>query len=513
VDDGLRRRMTERGELAGHHTVERRLETSAGTESPLLMFHPAGTGSTLVLGGGCPRHLQDRVQHDQESAAADLVILAPVSREQDLPVLGALAHQAADSVRSGGLVYLLAPARVRRGVHALMEQRGMTLAGAVLHAPGFADGRHLIPVASSALRGAAARVTGLRAAAFSAVVRIPGATAMLRKHHPSVALLFQHSSHSTAPPMSWLGDRSGVPLERITISLSWRGAEGSAVALLLDDRSRPSQVVKIALSEQRAAALAREARALESLGPSASAVGIRVPRVRAFRKANPATLEQDYIAGRTAAVVLRSHRLSVNALLEQLAGVLRRWGVATATAETWDAGALERELLQPARRMAPELGNGAEYLASITRLGEAFLGRPLARCVTHGDLTMENVMLRASGDIGLVDWEEAREAGLPLTDFYYAAVDAMLHGGRVRDRPEAFERCYVRASPDRVAVDRLATGIAEALDFRAGAEQVAFHACWLQHATNELDAALPAAPRPFRDILQRIASSSDLFNS
>ena len=67
----------------------------------------------------------------------------------------------------------------------------------------------------------------------------------------------------------------------------------------------------------------------------------------------------------------------------------------------------------------------------------------------HNDLTMWNVASWTARPIGVLDWAEAEDAGLPLTDFFYAVADAAAACDGYRDRPEAVRACFARRAAGR----------------------------------------------------------------
>jgi hypothetical protein len=70
---------------------------------------------------------------------------------------------------------------------------------------------------------------------------------------------------------------------------------------------------------------------------------------------------------------------------------------------------------------------------------------PVPAVVQHGDVFGENVMLQNDGGFAVLDWESAREHGLPLWDLFYflTRAIAMLDGlGLEEQREEHFVRLW-----------------------------------------------------------------------
>ena len=126
---------------------------------------------------------------------------------------------------------------------------------------------------------------------------------------------------------------------------------------------------------------------------------------------------------------------------------------------------------------------------------------------THNDLTMVNVFVERSGSLGVVDWESAREQGLPLVDFYYAAADAAAAANRYADRLAAFREQFGDEAGSMSTARELERRLVGALGLRPEVVQLAFHVCWIQHAAAEQRATLEPAHRPFLEILRSVADS------
>jgi aminoglycoside phosphotransferase (APT) family kinase protein len=89
------------------------------------------------------------------------------------------------------------------------------------------------------------------------------------------------------------------------------------------------------------------------------------------------------------------------------------------------------------------------YVSWIRAAAAALEGRQIVLAPAHRDLTMANVLLDGPR-LGVLDWEAAREADLPLVDLPYAIVDAVSTVDEHADRPAAFARSFEsggRASP------------------------------------------------------------------
>jgi hypothetical protein len=208
------------------------------------------------------------------------------------------------------------------------------------------------------------------------------------------------------------------------------------------------------------------------------------------------------VPGRPAATLIAANDQPSEAMIAGLAEWLLRWSEATLVPGRVDDKWIERRLVAPGKVLGPDLPDG--YLAWLRARAEAAKGETLPSVATHGDLTMTNVLL-AGGSLGVVDWESAEDAGLPLRDLLYAAVDATAACNGYRDRLAAFEHCFPGAGP---ASGSLALGL-DRLRRQAGLTDatttLCMHACWLQHAADERGKREADDARPFLSIVQHLA--------
>lgn len=118
-----------------------------------------------------------------------------------------------------------------------------------------------------------------------------------------------------------------------------------------------------------------------------------------------------------------------------------------------------------------------------------------------------NVLSDPRGRLGVVDWEAAEEATLPLKDLFYACVDAVAATGRYADRPGAYDACFTPRGTSAGMVGRLQDSMTAALNVAPEIVELSRHACWLGHALNEARSAERSAPRPFLQIVRRLADA------
>jgi hypothetical protein len=129
-------------------------------------------------------------------------------------------------------------------------------------------------------------------------------------------------------------------------------------------------------------------------------------------------------------------------------------------------------------------------------------GRDLVWVAAHNDLTMANV-LATSPAPGILDWESATAAGLPLVDLWYALADGVACARRVT-HASAVEALVTGTAPAPGALARIPAQHASAVNLTVDETILAFHTCWLGHADDELRRGV--ADRRFADVVRAVAA-------
>jgi hypothetical protein len=89
---------------------------------------------------------------------------------------------------------------------------------------------------------------------------------------------------------------------------------------------------------------------------------------------------------------------------------------------------------------------------------------------------------RRKGPIAVVDWEDASPSGVPLSDLFYAAVDAELSRGSYDTRLGAFDAVFpLPLTP----IARICRTTGEGFGLDADLVRLCFHETWLRHAASE----------------------------
>jgi len=405
------------------------------------------------------------------------------------------AHRTVRALASAGIVYVL-PASAR-GVERALQVRGLRSAESLLHVPDAARSRHVVPLGTAAARYALSGQLRMKSTKRMAAKGLSHSR-WLRDRAPT-GLVFRREA--SAPLGSWLtelGDRSSM-----SSALAMRRSDGGAVLLRFPaDEPRPNAVAKVSRSAPR------EVEALQRIAPPATRAGVRAPGVifSGTLGAVPVVL-QSALPGTIAARLLEQKRLRPAELHERLADWLTRWGTLSRREREMRTDELERLVLSPAARLVPDKPAYRQHLSVLCGLA---VGSRCPSVASHGDLTASNVLIDQTG-LGVIDWEEALEESLPLTDFFYAAADAVAAVGGYMDRPGAFAACFAADGEHAGRVGELTHRLAKALDVSPVIQEICFHVCWLHHADNERRRSHADGARPFASILNALSAWPERF--
>ena len=472
--------------------------TGLGT-TPLELLHPRGiVRRSIVIGAGCPSALCPSAGLRADDVSdCDLVVVAPSKREaRSRRWRRGAARRAADAVATDGLVYLIAPCQGRGALRAALLAAGLRRGPSFLHVPTFAASGLVVPVERGAAAYALANLVALPKWKRRLALGIIGSLrlSVLERTIAHVGLVLQRPGASA--PAAWLFDG---PTGVVVVRLGWRRCLRRALVLgFARGHPNPGRVAKIAPDDT-------EASALRQFAPTAQVAGATVPIPLEIRELGASrAVVQTAVAGRPAALILGDDPKQLGPVLDRLTRWLDAWNRRTLRETKVGMNCLEREVLAPAAQLSPALRGGQAYVEWLERSCERAVGSRLPLVTTHNDLTMWNVLL-IRDRLGIVDWYDARDAGLPLTDYCYALVDAVAASGGYADRVAAFERCFSHSN--RVS------SLAEAFPYLAGTDPVAlelcFHACWVHHALNESRAEEPGSGgRPFLAIVQSLAADA-----
>jgi Phosphotransferase enzyme family len=479
--------------------------------SPLELLHPDGmTKQTLVVGSNCPAVLLPK-SGGAKDELADLVLLAPTVTECRIP--GWLEEAVASSFQRlavDGVAYVLAPLRWRLRIRRLLRQYKLSVGPVIAHIPDWTTNHYLVPLNHIAVTYAFSKLLPVprwRRALAIIGLRLSSAEYLLGSVLPFVGLVARRPG--SRPIFNWLFKLDGefhVPGNAL-LSAKWRGQTGTAVLLRFsDNETLPSAVAKIPLMTTGAAAEVDEAAVIDRFGPGARSAGVRVPQsFSASQIGGRPVLLQTALTGHSLASLLVRRPKRVIELMERLVRWLESWNHSTMVMKPLDAARLNRELLAPAALLAPLLEQGEAYREWLATCCAEVGGIAVPLVAAHNDLTMSNILLDEQGTLGVVDWETCRAEAFPLVDFFYATADAVAATRSYKNRTMAFAACFTSDGRYGPAIARLEMRLRDSLVIPAKVADLFFHACWLQHATNEHYLNKPSNRRRFLMIVQWLA--------
>ena len=431
----------------------------------LELLHPTGAQSgTAVIGDHVPAAL---IGDETVDAGADLVVVDATAGTRELARVVAAAA-------ANAIVVVFGRQSARRRAIATLTPMGFGLTR-----PGIA-------VRARGSVGPTLAVAGGRSNADRSLLEpVGGRRARLRGAGFTVC-----APESAEPLAAWLpGPRDAA----VVIRTSWRGPDESAVAWRLSG-GNARVVAKLGLGSETVNVGDREAAAVATLGPHARAAGARTPELQATTT----------VAGRTAALLTslqgrplaQTSRHSLERAADAAVAWLGRFVACTSASARADA-VIADAILGPARQAIAGLDGGGVYLDELHALAAAVGETVMPVAATHGDLTLWNVL---EGELpGIVDWEGARAVAPPLVDLPYLLVDVRSTASRRGGRVDAFMRCFPE---DRPTLDTSTARAITGLELPSAVVELAFHACWLEHAANERRHGVDG---PFREILRIIA--------
>jgi hypothetical protein len=432
----------------------------------------------------------------------DICVIAPAGDELRPEWLARSISEAAEHMAAEAVLWVIAPRRLRPAAERALRRNGLALVGGILTIPGWPHPAHLIPIAPATLRDAGSRHLGLAPAvarAAGAIANMGIARTLLRRGTRSCALL---ATRRPRPDLlRWLGQLDGDRAATATVATASRGEARIGVTLRFPPGARaPDLVAKIAFDEPGQARLQREREALGSLGSAAAQAGAGVPRMRPMTL--PWALVTEVLPGRPTAATLSRAPRRLEPIGMAIARWLTTWNRATASPTRATSELLAALLLEPADRVLNAAPGIAAYRERLRVLARRIEGGRLVLVAAHNDLTMAN-LLDAGDRIGVVDWEAAAPSRLPLTDLWYALADGVANAHRVT-HADAVEALALGRAPAPDALAAAPGQLARGLSLTPEQAELAFHGCWLNHASNELRRG--ESDGPFLAVVQAVAS-------
>jgi hypothetical protein len=313
--------------------------------------------------------------------------------------------------------------------------------------------------------------------------------------------LFTPEPHRSA--FEWLaGLGAGVPT-CTAVGVS-SGRPGSAAVLLRFPvgAARPDLVAKVG------GKAAREAAVLQRLRAGAERAGVRVPRVISLtRYRDIDVLAREAVDGPLWSAELSRRPNRVAECAGAVADWLKAWHEITARPAVITAADIQALILGPAARVCAAYGYH-QHLDRLQRLCARCTDTVVPFVAVHNDLTTANLVALDNQRLGVIDWEQGDDRGLPLGDLVYALVDAIAAADGYRDRPGAFTQCFALDLPPGSLVRKLLVDSAQSLRLSPAVAELCLQACWFTHADNEL--TRDGTPGPFAQIAGQIARGAPL---
>jgi hypothetical protein len=335
---------------------------------------------------------------------------------------------------------------------------------------------------------------------------IPGSSKVLAAFLPFVGFAAYRPNEQL--PLQWLHQSNEkCPCDGVILRTAWHRPD-SAILLFCFTGNSPSPST-VAKSSSTTADLGGndESLLLARLGPCAQRAGIQVPHVlRNLRDTDHTTVIQTGLPGQPVAMLLESQPRQLWPIIDRLVAWLERWNRCTQSTRRPSIEYLDREILGPARMILPEVAGGEGYLDWLKHRCFITANETVPFVAAHNDLTMWNILYGNGGSLGVVDWEAARQIGYPLADFSYAMTDALFTVEGSVDRPAAFEACFASGGRYRSTIARYERQLGRSIMSNNAWNDLCRHACWLQHAVNEHRKSRPGEPRPFLEIVRRLAA-------
>ncbi|HEV8176259.1 MAG TPA: phosphotransferase, partial [Gemmatimonadales bacterium] len=442
-----------------------------------------------------------------------LVVLRP-SPEECRSGLELLVGEVLAGLAAEGVAYVLVPPSWRKRAGQLLMGHGLLLGTPIAHHPDLSTTRYLLPLKTSAMRYAADHLLPGHAwprRTLKALAHMPSSPALLTRALPDVGIVATRPG--SRPAFAWLNPSGSAAFEaEVVLKRSWRRRDGQMVLHVLNSDGRATSVAKVASSNCTPKGHKTEAETLKGLAPSAIRAGARVPEVRrAGFLHTHRLLVESVVPGTPAGGYLAGSPRRFRTLIERLSCWLQRWASMTVVRRKLTGRCLREEVLEPASLVEPWLPNGAVYLAKLDALCSRAEGSILPFVAVHGDLTMWNVLVDAESasrgeEIGIVDWEMARDEGLPLGDFLYGTADAAAAVGGYADRGAAFDDCFTSGGRYSRWVAGLTNQLTCSLGLSDALTMLMTHACWLGHAAREVASTPEGSRGPFVDIVGRLGA-------
>lgn len=472
--------------------------------SALEQFHPDGRVAAVMIAGRGAVGVALPTERTEDDHV-DLLVVAPSRAEARTPGwFDEVIAAARPKLAVNAVVYVVADRRARRRAVAALKRNGLHRVFAVAHVPDRQRTRYLVPlvggVAAAGFRSMIA-VWPRRRRALAFLVRLPGMTRALEVAAADVGLVAQPTG--ARPPFHWLSRLRRAPVEPPVIAMN--GRDDDRLVLLASGSHERAFVAKIRNGD--APELRSESLNIDALGAAVRSGGARVPDAHTIVPLEGRTLLMESIVpGTPVAPLLAGDRRAFDRVFSALVDWLEAWHRTTVALRKPSPGELDAYVLQPANAVAPLLRDGERYLAFLEERCRAVESLRVPFVAVHNDLTMFNLLIDET-HLGVVDWEAAADRGLPLTDFAYAAVDAVAATGHYKDRLGAFCESFMSDSRYSRAIAAAQLRLVSELEIAPEVAELCLHACWLQHGSNAQQRSALRRDDSFVNIVAELAAS------
>lgn len=118
------------------------------------------------------------------------------------------------------------------------------------------------------------------------------------------------------------------------------------------------------------------------------------------------------------AVVRRQPRICIEALMNWLLALHTSSARSSSGVEGWFANLVQNPL-DEFENWLPVSETETVLIAATRTQAESLLKSPIPLVMEHGDLSSPNILMNEKNQIGVVDWELAEPAGLPVVDLFF----------------------------------------------------------------------------------------------
>jgi hypothetical protein len=479
--------------------------------SPVELLHPNGqVRNFLILGSNCPPHLIPETG-SRNYQPADLIILAPNSVECRIKGWLENAIQSINrSIAKDGVLYVLAPPLWRSKIKRLLRIEGFKLEANITHLPNWTQSRYLVPLKPPLTQYAFHNLMPTKRwkkEFIFVLLRNSIGLKLVENLYPWIGFAAHHLEDR--PLLDWLYQIDGTQSQgcNAIIHAGLRSESGSITLLRFSNHSLPDFVMKLSWSRQSTIPLSDEVKLIPKLGPSAHTAGARIPEILPYNPFHDQKVSsQTALPGRLASVLLVESPRKIYQIMKCIITWLEAWHQITRTPQRLNQQWFEQEILHPATSLAPLLKDEKSYLDWLAeRCEEINFQVPLFSA--HNDLSMWNILLDEQGQIGLVDWNSARENCFPFVDLLYAMTDAVMIASGYKERLKAFQECFSWGGRYSAFIKKTLLDLKAKLEIPKDILDLSFHVCFIGHAANEQKSAESGDPLPFLEIVHFLAKN------